>query len=487
MRPQRWSCRGAVLIALAVSMHQGGLSAAATYHYEPVPGKLMGIWPGNWSLERLLQLRYRFGFSHVGIFPQTYNYENAIGAGFAPNNIMVGLWDLHTSVDSFPAAMYYTDEPVEHDCFGGSGGTPLLNPEVLLELGSYIHQARPGSMFVMSGYKLCSHNRIALGYCDAFMYSAYQSWNQVSWFRCNVNLGWGDASEYAWIPGSDDQSASWTATRSAYGAKFFMTWVNGASDEYSQLFATANNLGLTGIWQYNPPDAPLDTAHMESYCYAAWQNGWLTRVKDAPVPVQLASFTGRIDYRGNVLLEWVTLSQVNNYGFEVERRSVMDKSYTSVHGGFVPGNGTTLTPHKYSFLDSTVGPGTWIYRLKQIDLDGSFRYGPEATVAQVTTVHDHGHASSFALAQNYPNPFNPATIIEYELPMDNWVSLRVYDVLGREVAMLVNGFTPAGRHSVAFDGSGLPSGVYYYRLESVAQPGAGSGAFVTTRKLVLLR
>jgi hypothetical protein len=131
MRPHRCSCRWAMLIALAVSMHQGGLSAAPTYHYEPVPGKLMGIWPGNWSLERLLQLRYRFGFSHVGIFPQTYNYENAIRAGFAPNNIMVGLWDLHTSVDSFPAAMYYTDEPVEHDCFGGSGGTPLLNPEVL--------------------------------------------------------------------------------------------------------------------------------------------------------------------------------------------------------------------------------------------------------------------------------------------------------------------------------------------------------------------
>ena len=85
----------------------------------------------------------------------------------------------------------------------------------------------------------------------------------------------------------------------------------------------------------------------------------------------------------------------------------------------------------------------------------------------------------FALFQNYPNPFNPTTLISFELPVTNDASLKVFDLLGREIAILIHGRISAGRHSISFDGSGLPSGMYFYVLQS--------GTFTETRKLVLLK
>jgi len=473
-----------MMVVLALLIHRGGLSAAPTYHYEPAPGKMMAVLPDNWSVERLLQLKYRYGFSFVIVHPEGFEYSNAISAGFAPANIIVAYWDLAV-VDNLPAGIYYTDEPVEHGCWD-SGRKPSLTPEQLSAMSNKVHQSRPGSLFVISGYKRCSHNRIALDYCDAFMYSAYKSW-YASFLPCPVSFGWGDVLEAAWVSGSEDQRESWSEMHSstAFGPKFFMTWINGASDEWNQLFAHANTLALTGIWQFNP--GLIDSAKLESYCSAARQNGWLTRVEDAPVPVQLASFLARNDDRGNVRLEWVTLSEINNYGFELERRAGTSSSYVSLESGFVPGNGTTLTPHAYSFVDSTVGPGTWVYRLKQLDLDGTFNYGPEATVARVTTVYDNGPGSSFFLAQNYPNPFNPTTTLQYQVPGTNHVSLKVYDILGKEVTTLVDENKPAGSYTVTFDASGLPSGVYYYHFEALAQPGTQGGTFMATKKLVLLK
>jgi hypothetical protein len=85
----------------------------------------------------------------------------------------------------------------------------------------------------------------------------------------------------------------------------------------------------------------------------------------------------------------------------------------------------------------------------------------------------------FSLEQNYPNPFNPTTTITFALPIKSFVSLRVFDALGREVATLVNDEFLAGRYSKKWDASGLPSGVYFYRLQA--------GSFVETRKLLLLK
>jgi hypothetical protein len=265
--------------------------------------------------------------------------------------------------------------------------------------------------------------------------------------------------------------------RSAYGSVNFMNWINGASDEYANLFAHANYLGLVGLWQWNP--GPEDPANLELYCRTAWQNGWMTRVAQEPLPVQLTSFAARVSGANRVLLTWTTLSETNNYGFEVQRRPISTDTFSPVPNGFVPGAGTTLTPREYLFIDSTSGYGRWFYRLKQIDLDGAVSYSQVVEVAVLTGVGKSIEARGSLLNQNYPNPFNPSTTIDYSISTSRKVSLKVFDMLGREVDTVVEGLMPVGDHRATWNAGGQPSGVYILRLEA--------GDVVQTRKLVVLR
>src|SRR5690606_21482967 len=140
--------------------------------------------------------------------------------------------------------------------------------------------------------------------------------------------------------------------------------------------------------------------------------------------------------------------------------------------GFINGAGTSTNTHHYSFVDDKVQYGTYSYRLKQIDYDGSFAYSNVIEIDVLTPL-------SFELAQNYPNPFNPTTIIEYSIVEPTNVSLIVYSILGEQVAVLVNNqFSEAGKFSVQLDGSGLASGTYIYRLQA--------GNFVSTKKMILM-
>jgi hypothetical protein len=174
------------------------------------------------------------------------------------------------------------------------------------------------------------------------------------------------------------------------------------------------------------------------------------------VPVEMTSFTANVN-RGNVVLKWSTATETNNKGFEVQRSR---NEWEDI--GYVAGYGTTTEPRSYSFRDDNISSGLYSYRLKQIDFDGSFKYSKEVEV-QVNA------PAKFALDQNYPNPFNPTTQIEYSIPEDGNVSLKVFNSLGQEVADLVNGMVKVGTHRVSFNaestGVELSSGVYYYRLE----------------------
>jgi len=190
-----------------------------------------------------------------------------------------------------------------------------------------------------------------------------------------------------------------------------------------------------------------------------------------PVPVELISFTGSA-VKGGILLEWSTSTETNNKGFEVQRSEVRNQRRVWKDIGFVEGNGTTTERHTYRFMDNDVSAGKYVYRLKQIDYDGSFEYSKEAEV-------DITGPQEFSLEQNYPNPFNPITNINYELSVKSLVRLKVYNTLGEEVAALVNEEKPAGNYSVRFDGSSLPSGVYIYRLTA--------GNYTAAKKLVLLK
>ncbi|MDP1676770.1 MAG: T9SS type A sorting domain-containing protein [Bacteroidota bacterium] len=192
-----------------------------------------------------------------------------------------------------------------------------------------------------------------------------------------------------------------------------------------------------------------------------------TTWSQAPLPVELTSFTASA--RGkNVELKWATATEVNNHGFDVEKN--INGTWNKI--GFVEGNGTTNAPKSYSYADANVR-GTVSYRLKQIDRDGQFEYSSAVEVKVV------GEANTYEVSQNYPNPFNPTTAISYYVPASGRVTLQVFDMLGKEVATLVNGEVASGAHSVDFNAAQLPSGMYFYTLRA--------NNFNATKKMLLVK
>jgi hypothetical protein len=145
--------------------------------------------------------------------------------------------------------------------------------------------------------------------------------------------------------------------------------------------------------------------------------------------------------------------------------------------GFVDGYGTTIEKKSYTFIDKNIGAGKYNYRLKQIDYDGSINY---SNIIEINIAAPQ----KFELSQNYPNPFNPTTNIEYHLPADAEVTLKLFNVLGEELKLLLNKRMPAGQHHFKFDASELRSGVYFYRIDAKANDGK---IFSETKKLVLVR
>jgi hypothetical protein len=192
---------------------------------------------------------------------------------------------------------------------------------------------------------------------------------------------------------------------------------------------------------------------------------------DIPLPIQLASCTASVLRGGDVEVQWKTLSEANNFGFEIHRKRGDGGSWANL--GFVEGHGTTLAPQSYSFLDRSVAFGKYQYRVQQIDLDGRTEIFPEM---EVNVGLEPGR---FILAQNYPNPFNPGTTIEFVVPQAGCVTLKVYSLLGQEVATLHDGNVEANRvYQTEFNAGGLASGLYYYQLRR-------EGALLTKQMLLL--
>jgi predicted CXXCH cytochrome family protein len=190
------------------------------------------------------------------------------------------------------------------------------------------------------------------------------------------------------------------------------------------------------------------------------------------VPVELTSFTGSaVDL--NVKLNWTTATELNNNGFEIQRKS--GSEFVTI--GFVKGNGTSTSSHNYNFIDRQLTPGKYSYRLKQLDYNGKYEYSSVIDVQVVLGL-------KFALLQNYPNPFNPETSIKYSIPQDGKVSVRVYNVTGKEIRTLVDQDMLAGSYEVKWNGtdnsgSTVSTGVYFVKLSS--------GRFVETKKVMFLK
>jgi len=187
-----------------------------------------------------------------------------------------------------------------------------------------------------------------------------------------------------------------------------------------------------------------------------------------PLPVELTSFTAETN-AFNVILNWQTATEVNNYGFDVERK-ITKGDWSKI--GFVEGHGNSNSSKSYKFTDNKpFGSSKFIYRLKQVDNDGTYEYSDEIEVEIVP--------AEFAIYQNYPNPFNPTTKIRYQLPKESKVIIKIYDILGSEVVTLLNEKKEPGVYEVDFMASHLPSGTYIYRIIA--------GKFVETKKMILLK
>jgi hypothetical protein len=190
-----------------------------------------------------------------------------------------------------------------------------------------------------------------------------------------------------------------------------------------------------------------------------------------PLPVELASFSANVK-SGYVELSWLTATELNNYGFEIER-SIDKTNWQKLD--FIAGYGTSNSPKLYSYIDRKPFNGVSYYRLKQIDNDGSSHYSREVEVELTTVLH-------FKLEQNHPNPFNPSTKISWQSPISGHQSLKVFDLIGNEITTLVNEFREAGSYEIEFNAAqypGLSSGMYFYKLQI--------GQFSQVKKMILTK
>jgi len=200
----------------------------------------------------------------------------------------------------------------------------------------------------------------------------------------------------------------------------------------------------------------------------------------APLPVVLSSFDAAVMKR-DVSLSWATESEINNQGFSVERRiKSQDNRYSEwKEVAFVEGKGNTTTRQTYNYSDKKLNSGTYQYRLKQVDFNGNYEYHSPSNNADLVI----GKPGVFDISQNYPNPSNPTSNIDFQMPFDGKVSLRVYDILGKEVATLVDGYRTADFYTAKFDGTNLSTGVYFYRI--IADN--GTEKFTKTLKMILVK
>ena len=187
------------------------------------------------------------------------------------------------------------------------------------------------------------------------------------------------------------------------------------------------------------------------------------------IPVELAAFTAQVS--GDVVtIQWITASETNNQGFSLERKPTAAESWTEL--GFIQGRGTTTEQTVYTYSDKLDQPGSFSYRLKQLDFDGTFTYSNVIFIDAVKP-------DKYELSQNYPNPFNPSTTIKFALPELSQVTLTIFSTLGEKVAEVLNTTLEAGYHRVEFDASNLPSGIYLYKIHA--------GNFIETKKMMLIK
>jgi photosystem II stability/assembly factor-like uncharacterized protein len=285
----------------------------------------------------------------------------------------------------------------------------------------------------------------------------------VTWFAQPISiLNPGDQNygELKWVPGFNTVYL----TVSNASAESFKSEDNGAT--WTSIPFLGSSSGITH----------MDLAYSASSSQVATisKTGALFRLTDSPLPVELTSFTYNVSNR-DVNLKWITTMEQNNSGFEIYRNDRNDPE-NWIKAGFVKGNGNTNTTTEYNFTDKKLSSGKYDYKIKQIDYNGNFEYYTLSGTVEIA------NTKKINLAQNYPNPFNPVTNIDYELPQDSKVMIKVYDISGRVVSELVNLQQKAGFYTIQFNASNIASGNYFYQMITNAN---GNSTTITKRMVVI--
>ena len=205
--------------------------------------------------------------------------------------------------------------------------------------------------------------------------------------------------------------------------------------------------------------------------YAVGEYGLILKYLDSVyVPVELISFQGK-SINNIIILNWQTASEINNKGFEIERSESENQIWKTIR--FIQGSGTTAQEHRYSYKEVLENPGKYYYRLKQIDYNGKYEYSPFVEVKI-------NFPLNYSLSQNYPNPFNSTTNINFTIPIETAVKIKLYDITGSEINTLVNKEMKAGYYTIQLSTEGLSSGLYFYKITT------GSG-YTSVKKLIILK
>jgi len=287
------------------------------------------------------------------------------------------------------------------------------------------------------------------------------------WTRFDMESGW----DYGQVKVSTNNGSTFTPLSGNYTKPGSGSFQPSGQPVYSGLQSTWVN-EIMDLSNYNTSQVKLrfELKSDVSVTRDGWYVDDIGVVVYGIIPVELNSFTALMQ-NNNILLNWSTSSETNNVGFDIERRSANNNSgWQKI--GFVPGKGTTTEKSSYNFTDLNPVEGKSYYRLRQIDLDGTTKVFNAVEV-------DFNVVREYSLSQNFPNPFNPETEISFALAKLDYVTLKIYNILGSEVATLVNEFMESGKHTIKFNASALTSGVYLYTIKS--------GNFTATRKMILLK
>ncbi len=303
--------------------------------------------------------------------------------------------------------------------------------------------------------------------------------NNSSFSTTDYNDYYSGGSNLVYFNGSNYQNIS--SYKTASGTESHSTSKNVTFTSLTDLHLSGSSVGNSTI--SGTPLSAITTdidgdTRSSTYPYMG-----ADEITASPLPVELKSFNALV-LNNKVKLKWKTATEVNNYGFQVERRSLSatvnaggkaqntgSKVWTKI--GFVKGAGNSNSSKGYFFIDKNLTPSSYSYRLKMIDNSGSFKY---SKVVNITIKAP----DKYLLYQNYPNPFNPTTTIKYSLPEALHVTLDIYNSLGQKVRTLVNNKQPAGYHTINFNAEDLASGIYFYVLRA-------GNKFTAFKKMILIK